>query len=125
MIEALKQTTPWQQPTIFSKYLTGINLIMPYMDITYTFCWLPGLILAFFGFYWIVGPMTLLVLPLTLISYGILYRYQKSVFNDLDLRVRKNTLGFFLFVLCYQMLMAPVSVWGYIQEAFKLQRIWK
>jgi poly-beta-1,6-N-acetyl-D-glucosamine synthase len=125
MIEALKQTTPWQQPTIFSKYLTGINLIMPYMDITYTFCWLPGLILAFFGFYWIVGPMTLLVLPLTLISYGILYRYQKSVFNDLDLRVRKNTLGFLLFVLCYQMLMAPVSVWGYIQEAFKLQRIWK
>ena len=44
---------------------------MPYLDLTYTLCWIPGLILAVFGYYWIVGPMTLLVLPLTLISYSI------------------------------------------------------
>jgi biofilm PGA synthesis N-glycosyltransferase PgaC len=98
---------------------------MPYLDFTYTFCWLPGLILAFFGIYWIVGPMTLLVLPLTLLSYSILYSYQKYVFRRLNLKVRKNLSGFILFVLFYQMIMSPVSVWGYLQEFFQLKRKWK
>lgn len=125
MIEALKQTKPWQQPEAYLKYLTGINLIMPYLDIIYTLCWLPGLILSFFGYYWIVGLTTLLVLPLTLISYGFLYHYQKHVFKRLGLRIRKNKLGFFVFVCFYQMLMSPISTWGYIQEVFKLRRVWK
>ncbi|MBA2175410.1 glycosyltransferase family 2 protein [Halobacillus locisalis] len=124
MIEALKETKPWDQPMVYTKYLTGINLIMPFLDFCYTFFWLPGVILAFFGVYWIVGPMTLLVLPLTLISYSILYKYQKEVFKDLNLRVRKNIHGFLFFVLFYQVIMAPVSVWGYLQEWFKLKRIW-
>lgn len=125
MIEALRVTKPWQQPILFVKYLTGVNLIMPYLDFTYTFCWIPGLVLAFFGVYWIVGPMTILVLPLTLLSYFILYIFQKSVFQKLNLRIRKNILGFWLFVLCYQMILSPVSVWGYIQEMLLLKRVWK
>lgn len=125
MIEALRVTKPWQQPILFVKYLTGVNLIMPYLDFTYTFCWIPGLVLAFFGVYWIVGPMTILVLPLTLLSYFILYIFQKSVFQKLNLRIRKNILGLWLFVLCYQMILSPVSVWGYIQEVLLLKRVWK
>jgi len=125
MIEALKTTKPWQQPQIYTKYLTGINLLIPYLDISYTFFWLPGLILAFFGYFWIVGPFTLLVLPLTLISYSVLYAYQKYVFRKLNLRIRKNFSGFILFLLGYQMMMSPVSVWGYAQEVFKLKRVWK
>lgn len=125
MIEALKTTKPWQQPQAYTKYLTGINLIMPYMDLSYTFFWLPGLVLACFGIFWIVGPATLLVLPLTIISYSVLYTYQKYVFRKLALKVRKNWSGFFLFLLCYQMIMSPVSVWGYAQEAFRLKRVWK
>lgn len=125
MIEALKTTKPWQQPQVYTKYMTGINLIMPYLDISYTFFWMPGLILACFGIFWIVGPYTLLVLPLTFLSYSILYSYQKYVFRKLNLRVRKNLSGLLLFSLCYQMIMAPVSVWGYAQEIFRLKRVWK
>lgn len=125
MIEALKTTKPWQQPQIYTKYLTGINLIMPYLDLSYTFFWLPGLILACFGHFWIVGPYTLLVFPLTFISYVVLYTYQKYVFRRLNLKVRKKFSGFILFMLGYQMIMSPVSVWGYAQEAFKLKRVWK
>jgi len=125
MIEALKITKPWQQPKIYTKCLTGINLLMPYLDLSYTFFWLPGLILAFFGFFWIVGPFTLLVLPLTVLGYSVLYKYQKYVFRKLNLRVRRNSSGFLLFLLCYQMIMSPVSVWGYAQEAFRLKRVWK
>ncbi|WML44890.1 glycosyltransferase [Neobacillus sp. PS3-40] len=125
MVEGLKQVKPWEQPRIFTKYLTSINLIMPYLDIVYTFFWLPGLILAFFGFYPIVGPTTLLVLPLTICSNLLLYNYQSHVFKRLHLRVRKNRVGFISFVIVNQMIMSPVSVWGYFQEIFRLKRVWK
>lgn len=125
MIEAIKIIKPWQHNLIYTKYLTGSNLLMPYMDITYTFFWVPGLILAFFGYYWIVGLATLMVLPLTMTINYSLYRYQKNVFRSLDLKIRKNGLGFIVYVLFYQIIMSPVSVWGYIQELFNATRVWK
>jgi len=125
MVEALKVVKPWEQPSIYTKYFTFCNLVMPYLDLVYTFVWLPGLVLAFFGYYWIVGIATLLVLPLTFCVNLILYLYQKRVFRTLDLRIRKNVLGFIAYVLLYQIIMSPVSVWGYIQETFKLNRVWK
>ncbi|AOT69674.1 glycosyltransferase family 2 protein [Geosporobacter ferrireducens] len=125
MVEALKVVKPWHQPLIYTKYLTSSNLIMPYLDIVYTFCWIPGLFLAFFGYYWIVGLTTLLVLPLAMIVNYILYHYQKKVFKTLGLRIRKNAFGFIAYVLFYQMLMSPISVWGYFQEIFRSKRIWK
>lgn len=125
MIEALKVIRPWKQPIYSVKYLTGCNLIMPYLDFVYTFCWIPGVVLAIFGYYWIVGLITLFVLPLALLQNYILYCYQKKVFKTLNLRIRKNILGFIIYVLFYQMLMSPISVLGYIQEVFKLNRVWK
>lgn len=125
MIEGLKTVKPWQQPNVFAKFLTGINFVMPFIDVSYTFFWIPGLILCFFGVFWIVGPLTLLVLPITLLSYFVLYQFQKNVFKSLGLRIRKNKLGFVLFVLGYQMLTSPIAVWGYLQEAFQLKRVWK
>jgi biofilm PGA synthesis N-glycosyltransferase PgaC len=125
MIEGLRQVKPWEQPRIFTKYLTSINLLMPYLDIVYTFCWIPGLILAFFGFYPIVGPTTLFVLPLTLMSNALLFFYQRHVFKRLQLNVRKNRFGFIGYVIVNQIIMSPVSVWGYLQEMFRLKRVWK
>jgi biofilm PGA synthesis N-glycosyltransferase PgaC len=98
---------------------------MPYLDFIYTFVWIPGLILSFFGIYWIAGLQTLFVLPLALLSNYVLYRYQKGVFRELDLRIRKNWVGFLVYVLFYQIIMSPVSVWGYIQELLQLRRVWK
>lgn len=125
MIEALKIIKPWQHPIKYIKYLTGINLIMPYLDVVYTFCWIPGLVLAMFGIFWIIGPMTLLVLPLALIQNYILYHYQKRVFRDLDLQIRQNKWAFVMYVLFYQIVMSPVSVIGYFQEMFSVNRVWK
>ncbi|TVX99661.1 glycosyltransferase family 2 protein [Paenibacillus cremeus] len=126
MIEGLKNVKPWQQPRIFTMFLTGVNLVMPFLDLVYTFFWLPGLVLALFGIYWIVGPLTLLVIPLTLVSNALLYLFQRRyVFRTLDLRVRRNWRGFFSYVLLNQMVMSPVSVWGYLQEILNLRRVWK
>lgn len=125
MIEAIKFIQPWEQPMYTVRYLTSCNLVMPYLDFVYTFVWIPGLILAFFGHYWIVGVSTLFVLPLALLQNYILYSYQKTVFKNLNLKIRKNVLGFIVYVLFYQILMSPISVIGYIQEVLNLKRIWK
>jgi biofilm PGA synthesis N-glycosyltransferase PgaC len=125
MIEALKTIKPWEQPILYTRFLTGYNLIMPYLDFVFTFCWIPGLLAACFGHYWIVGPATLFVLPLALIQNYILYRYQRFVFRTLNLKIRKNRWGFVFYVLFYQMIMSPVSVWGYVQEFLQLRRVWK
>jgi len=69
--------------------------------------------------------MTLLVLPLALTQNYILYNYQKKVFKKLDLRIRKNSLGFMIYVLFYQIIMSPISVAGYMQELTSTRRIWK
>lgn len=125
MIEALKIVKPWQHPILYVRYLTGINLVMPYLDFIYTFCWIPGLILAFFGKFWVVGPVTLFVMPLALFQNFILYRYQNYVFKKLGLKVRKNLVGFIVYVLMYQMIMSPMSIIGYYQEMLNLRRKWK
>lgn len=125
MIEALKVVKPWQQSSLYVKYLTSLNLMMPYLDIVFTLCFIPGIFLALFGNFIIVGPLTLLVLPIALIQNYILYRYQKGVFQDLGLKVRKNVLGLFIYVILYQMLMSPMALMGYIQEFAGVRRIWK
>jgi poly-beta-1,6-N-acetyl-D-glucosamine synthase len=126
MIEGLRSVKPWDQPLWLLRLLTGIDLLIPALDVAYALVWLPGLLLAATGRYWIVGPYTVAVLPLTLLVNAILYRYQRRrVFDLLGLRVRRNALGFVAFVLTYQMLMSPVSVAGYVQELLGLRRRWK
>lgn len=127
MIEGLREVKPWQQPSIFTKFSTGIDFLIPYVDFSYTFFWVPGLILAlFFKNYAIVGPMMLLVFPVTLLSFWILYHYQANVvFKNLNLKVRKNYLGFIFFIFTYQILMSPVSLYGYVQELIGTKRVWK
>jgi biofilm PGA synthesis N-glycosyltransferase PgaC len=126
MIEGLRSVKPWDQPLWLLRFLTAIDLLIPALDVAYALVWLPGLALAATGRFWIVGPYTVAVLPLTLLVNAILYRYQRRrVFNVLGLRVRRNAVGFVAFVLTYQMLMSPVSVAGYVQELLGLRRRWK
>ena len=126
MIEGLRKVKPWQQPSIYTKLLTFINVLLPFMDIAYTLFWIPGFLLALSGRFYIVGPMSLSVLPITLLSFLYLNWYQSNnVFKPLNLKVRKNTTGFIGFVLGYQIIMSPISVIGYIQEFFGLKRVWK
>ena len=126
MIEALKIIKPWHHKNSFVKYATGLNMLMPIIDIIYTFVWIPGVVLAFFGYPYIAGILTLLVLPLALIQSYILYFYQsKNVFEVLKLKIRKNKLGFICYLLFYQIIMSPISIYGYMEEVLKVRRVWK
>lgn len=126
MIEGLRTVPPWHQPKRFTRVLTGIDMAIPFMDTAYVLAWVPGLVLACFGYFWLVGPMTVAVIPLTAIAYGILFRRQwRDVFKPLGLRVRKNWLALVAFLLVYQILMSTVSVRGYTQELLRARRKWK
>jgi biofilm PGA synthesis N-glycosyltransferase PgaC len=126
MLEGLRTVPPWRQRSRLARVLTGLDVLIPALDLGYTFLWLPGLVLACFGHFWIVGPVTVLVLPITLFVNYLLYRFQRrEVFGRLGLRVRHNALGFVAYVVVYQAIMSPVAVWGYAQELLGLRRRWK
>lgn len=125
MIEGFRTVKPWQQPNMFIKFLTAIDIFIPIMDFSYTLFFIPGCILALFGNFLIVGPYLLLVIPLTFITFLIFYLKQKPFFTHFNLKVRKNRVGFFCFVLFYQLLMSPISLIGYVQELFGVKRVWK
>ena len=126
MIEGLRSVPPWRHQNGYAKVLTGFNLLIPLLDTAYIFLWLPGLVLACLGIFWFVGPMTVAVLPMTLLVYGILFHYQnRRVFQPLGLRVRRNLLGLLFFVVIYQGFMSMFSVIGYAQEFTRRARRWK
>lgn len=125
MIEGLRLIKPWEQPNMYYKFLTGIDICILFMDIAYVLFFIPGVILALFGKFHILGPFWLLVVPLTVLTFGLLFFKQRTFFKALDLKVRKNSLGFIVFILCYQFIMSPISLYGYIQEFFNMKRVWK
>ena len=125
MIEGLKQHghMVWSNSRL-SSFFVGIDFIIPFIDLFYAFVFLPGVILALFGHFYIVGPSTLLVLPLAFLIVLVMYKKQKAVFNELGLKVRQNFVGFFVYMLIYQMLMSPICVIGYSQELLGLTKKW-
>jgi biofilm PGA synthesis N-glycosyltransferase PgaC len=125
MFEGLKKAGPWKQERFLAIFLLGIDILIPLIDLAFTIFWIPGLVLAFFGKYYIVGPYTLLVLPLNVLVTVIMYSFQKNIFDALGLRVRRNRIGYTFYLLFYQIIHSPISVLGYIQEIFKLERVWK
>ena len=94
------------------------------LDLVYTFVFIPGLILACFGIFWIAGPLTLAVLPLTVLWNSVIYRIQHGIYRREGLQVRRNIGGFLFYALAYSLLMQPVCVWGYLAEIIGLRKSW-
>jgi poly-beta-1,6-N-acetyl-D-glucosamine synthase len=125
MIEGLKRHghMVWTRSRL-SAFFIGIDFIIPIVDLFYVFAFLPGVVLALLGYYYIAGPATLLVIPLALLIVFAMYRKQKQVFVDLNLNVRRNFLGFFVYMLVYQAIMSPICVVGYAQELVGATKRW-
>jgi poly-beta-1,6-N-acetyl-D-glucosamine synthase len=125
MIEGLKQHGHliWSSSRL-SAFFVGIDFVIPFMDLFFTFVFLPGIILALFGYYYVVGPTTLLVLPMAFLIVFFMYRKQQVVFKTLRLRVRQNLVGFIVYMLIYQLIMSPICVIGYVQEVLGTAKRW-
>ncbi len=105
-------------------HAVAANCLFPYLDTVYTLAIPVGVVLAFTGNFLIVGPMTAAVLPISLTIALTMYVRQRVVFRSLGLRIRRNLLGFALYVLVYQLVMSPISVSGYASELVRARRVW-
>lgn len=124
MIEAfIKHPTILIKPRL-STFFIHWNLFFPWLDIAFTFGFIPGVILACFGHYWIVGIMTLVLLPMAFLLGLLNYSIERSMFNDLELKVRKNFSGFLFYVLAYSFVLQPASILGYLDEVLRTRKTW-
>jgi biofilm PGA synthesis N-glycosyltransferase PgaC len=124
LLEAFKA-----HPTIlikprFSTLYVWWNTMFPLMDIAFTIGFIPGVVLACFGIYWIAGPMTLTLLPMAFLLNWQMYVKGKALFSREHLRVRANFLGFLFYVLAYGLVLQPACVYGYLSELFNLRKTW-
>lgn len=124
LIEAFK--AHWQ--LLFKARMSTLfvwwNLLFPYMDFVYTVAFLPGVLLALFGIFWIAGPMTLLVLPLTMLVNYVMFHIQSHMFVEQGLKVRRNIGGFFFYALLYSAVLQPACVVGYVKEVLNRSKHW-
>lgn len=125
MIEGLKRYgfVLWRNSRL-SSFFIGVVFVIPVIDFFYTFVFIPGIVLALTGRFYIAGLLTWLVLPMAFLVIAIMYRKQKQVFDMVNLKVRRNVWGFFVFVLFYQAIMSPICIVGYAQELVGAVKKW-
>lgn len=124
MIEAfLKHPRVLTKPRL-TTFLIYWDLCFPIVDSCYFFIFIPGLIAACFGYFFIVGPMTLAVLPLTILINLLFLRGQHKVFEKHNLKIRKNILGCLVYIVFFYLIMVPSCIHGYLSEIFKSKKVW-
>jgi poly-beta-1,6-N-acetyl-D-glucosamine synthase len=125
MIEGLKKhgNLSWKRRGRVG-VMVATDFLFPVMDLVFSLVFIPGLVLAVFGHFYIVGPLTLAVIPLTFTILYVMFRKQKAVFDELGLKFRRNLGGFVLYALVYQLIMAPVCTIGYCEEFLSTAKRW-
>ena len=94
MVEGIRTNPPQRQPRVLTKFVAGIDYLVPLLDIGYMFFWVPGVILFAFGYPLIVSWWSMLVIPITLVIYGLLRRWQERwVFSRLGIDRRPGHAG--------------------------------
>lgn len=100
------------------------NLMFPFIDLSYILFFVPGVILALFGYTLIAGLLTLLLLPMMVIGTAIYFGFENDIFKKHGLRVRKNQIGLIGYLLFYQLLMTTASLAGYLSEFTNRSKSW-
>jgi biofilm PGA synthesis N-glycosyltransferase PgaC len=100
------------------------NLLFPWLDLAYTVFFIPGLVLALLGIYWIAGPLTLALLPMALLMNQLMFRVESRMFAAQGLRVRRNVSGFLIYAFAYSLVLQPACVAGYFSELVGLRKTW-
>ncbi len=124
LIEALRRYERLLfRPRLTTMFIWWNCFFLP-MDLIFSVVFIPGVILACFGVFWIAGPLTLLTLPLAALWNVLIFRIQQRMFHGQGLRVRRNWTALVLYILGYALLMQPVSLWGYLTELAGRQKRW-
>lgn len=124
MMEAFRQHPRILLQPRMSTLFVWWNLLFPWLDLAYTLFFIPGVVLACFGIYWIAGPLTLVLLPMALLMNYLMFRIGRGMFAHQGLRVRRNVQGFLLYALAYSLILQPASVAGHFSELLGLRKTW-
>ena len=116
LIEAFKAHHELLFKPRFTTLFIWWNLLFPYLDLVYTLAFVPGIVLACFGFYWIAGPMTLIVLPIGMTINYLIYRKQAILARKQGIPFQRKFWLFAFYSLCYSLILQPACVFGYIKE---------
>lgn len=125
LIEAFRRN--WRLLIKPSKGLPFIwyNLLFPYIDVSYMLFFFPSIILAtFFHYYLMAGLLTLLLLPFGLSLNLVIIFIQRKINKEVGLKFNNDWIGFFLFILFYQLIQTPACLTGYISEILKRPKNW-
>ena len=124
MMEAFRQFPDILVRPRLSTLFVWWNLLFPWLDLAYTVFFIPGIVLALFGIYWIAGPLTLALLPMALLINYAMYRVGSQMFAANGLRVRRNLSGFLTYAFAYSLILQPACVAGYFSEMLGLRKSW-
>ncbi len=124
MIEGFKKHPDIMLKAQLSTFFVYWNLLFPLLDLAFTICFIPGIVLALFGHYEIVGPMTLALLPMGFAMNFLMYSIGNKSFKHNDLKVRRNLPGFFIYTLAYSLIMQPACLVGYASELLGRKKTW-
>jgi biofilm PGA synthesis N-glycosyltransferase PgaC len=111
------------KPRLSTMFIWWNVLFLP-MDLVFSLVFVPGLILALFGMFWIAGPMTLLTLPLAALWNIVIFRIQSRMFKREGVSVARNWGALPFYILAYALVMQPVSLWGYATELAGMRKKW-
>ncbi len=124
LIEAFKRyPSLLLRPSLSTTFVLW-NLMFPLLDLAFTLFFVPGLIACAFGYFWIVGPVTLALVPLALAVNYVTFSISRKLFAGVGLKIRFNPGGLALYSLFYSLLMQPVALWGYVSELLNLKKSW-
>ena len=99
---------------------------MPFLDFGYVFFWIPGVILFIAGYPLLFSWWSMLVLPITLLIFGLMRRWQeRHVFRRLGVHLQHDTGGFFSYLFGYQAITSSASLRGYLDYVTAAPRRWK
>jgi poly-beta-1,6-N-acetyl-D-glucosamine synthase len=124
MMEAFRQFPDILLTPRLSTLFVWWNLLFPWLDLAYTVFFIPGVVLALFGIYWIAGPLTLALLPMALCINYVMYRVGSQMFAANGMRVRRNLSGFLTYAFVYSLILQPACVGGYFSEVLGLRKSW-
>jgi biofilm PGA synthesis N-glycosyltransferase PgaC len=101
------------------------NLLFPYIDISYMLFFFPSVILALvFNYYLLAGVLTLFLLPLGLSMNLVIIYIQRKINKEVGLKFNNDWIGFFLFILLFQLIQTPATITGYLSEVLRLKKSW-
>jgi biofilm PGA synthesis N-glycosyltransferase PgaC len=125
MLEGLQRNPPTEQPRVLARFVCGLDYLVPFLDVGYVFFWIPGVVLFVAGYPLLFSWWSMMVLPITLLIYGLLRRWQeRHVFRRLGFHPHHDVLGFCGYLFGYRALVSPAALRGYVEYLAGAPRRW-